>query len=123
MNISEKINEGFKAAEEVGEKVVQGFVKEYENNATPTDSFLAEVQHLNQASVGTPTAAKNHPLFPLGSLKKETDSLDSKEFLKKAAFQLGRERRRLENEEGASAALPLLMVETRIALAQGDTVT
>ncbi|MFO1519435.1 MAG: hypothetical protein U1F57_07240 [bacterium] len=123
MSLIHKIQEGLQTAETIGEKIIQNFAEEYEKNATPTDSFVQEVRHLQGVKALGSSAAKSHPLFPLTRLQKEIDSTDSKGAMKKAAFELGRLRQKVEKEEGASAAIPLLMLETRLALMRGDTVT
>src|SRR4030095_6850711 len=122
MNIFNKIQERFKTASEVAEKVAQGVAQEYEKNSTPTDSFLQEAKHWSGPQ---PSAGKSHPFFPLTSpsVPETKGSADPNQSLKHLAFQLGRERRRAENEEGASAAIPLLLIKPRVALTLGDTVT
>src|SRR5262245_58410922 len=110
MSFVSKIQEGIKTAGQKVEEIAHQLEKEYERNSTPSDSFIQEIRHLScPKAAPSSSPVKAHPLFPStpSSVPGATDPKDPQEKLRKLAFQTARERRRLENEEGASRAIPL----------------
>jgi hypothetical protein len=125
MSIISKLFEKIKMAGDQAEEVARGLEKEYEKNSTPSDTFLLEVCQQSAPNISADSTPKSHPLFPSASPspRSASESFDPQAGLKELAFRIGRERHRVEKEEGASKAIPLLMIETRIALELGDVPT